>query len=190
MKHLIIYSHINPKSFTTAIVEMVSETVISNGGKVKIIDLYKDEFNPVLNQHDIEFSYKGKEIPKDIKKYQELITWADKLTIVYPLWWGQMPAQLKGFFDRVFTNNFAFEYTKTGPNGLLKDKVAQVFINTGTPSEVYEKTGMHKSIDTMIKDGLFSFCGIDAEITYFGSVTFCPDEQRKEYLETVKKMTL
>ena len=39
----------------------------------------------------------------DIEKYRNLITWADHIIFIYPIWWGGMPAILKGFIDRVFT---------------------------------------------------------------------------------------
>lgn len=42
------------------------------------------------------------ELEEDLVKAQELIRWADHLVFVYPIWWGTMPAVLKGFFDRVF----------------------------------------------------------------------------------------
>lgn len=188
MKHLIIYSHLNPKSFTKAIVDQVSEIVKSKNEEVKVIDLFADKFNPLFEFQDVESMFMGKETPKDIKRYQEMITWADKLTIVYPLWWSQMPAQLKGFFDRVFANGFAFEYTKTGPNGLLKDKTAQIIVNIGTPLEFFEKAGMDEAINKVNENGLFGFCGIKAKTTYFGSVTSCSDEQRKEYLKSLKDL--
>lgn len=188
MKHLIIYSHLNPKSFTKAIVDKVAALVKAKGEELEIIDLISDKFNPLFEMHDVESMFMGKETPEDVKKYQEKIANADKLTIVYPLWWGQMPAQLKGFFDRVFANGFAFEYTKEGPKGLLKDKTAQIFVNTGTPNEVYESTGMFDAINRVNEGGLFAFCGMEAKTTFFGSVISCGDEIRTSYLESISEL--
>jgi len=188
MKHLIIYSHLNPKSFTIAIAEKVAETILAKGGEVKTIDLYADNFDPVMNINDIEATSGKKELDKDIVKYQEMISWADKLTFIYPIWWGQMPAQLKGFFDRVFTNGFAFSFDKNGHNKLLKDKTAQIFVNIGSPLEVYQQNGMIKALDSVAEVGLFSFCGIKVKSTYFGSVASCSNEQRKEYLKSIENI--
>lgn len=186
MKHLIIYSHLNPASFTKAIVDEVASKAKAKGDEVKIIDLYGDKFNPVLEMPDIEFMFMGGAMPNDILQYQELITWADHLTIVYPMWWAQMPAMLKGFIDRVFSHGFAFQISENGPIGLLKEKTAHVYINTNTPTAIYEETQMNKAQIRVIEQGVFEFCGIKTETTFFGNVISGTDELRKGYLETIK----
>ena len=186
MKHLIIYSHLNPDSFTKAIVDKVEKVAKEKGDEVKIIDLYGDKFNPILEFPDIEYMFMEKEAPDDVKNYQELVTWADHLTVVYPLWWGQMPAMLKGFIDRVFANGFAFAYTEKGPEGLLGGKTAQLFISTGTPNEYYEESGMLDAQRRINNEGVFGFCGIDTNITFFGNVAMGTDELRKGYLDSIK----
>ena len=50
----------------------------------------------------------------DMEKYRNLITWADQIIFIYPIWWSGMPAMLKGFIDRVFTAGFAYSYGKEG----------------------------------------------------------------------------
>ena len=159
MKCLIIYSHLNPASFTKAIVDKVEKVAIEKGDDVKVIDLYGEKFNPILEFPDIEHMFMGKDAPTDVKKYQEMISWADHLTFVYPLWWGQMPAMLKGFIDRVFANGYAFQYTEKGPEGLLKGKTAQLYINTGSPDDYYEQSGMYNAQRRINDQGVFGFCG-------------------------------
>lgn len=187
MKHLIIYTHLNPASFTKSIVDQVEVKAKQKGDEIIIIDLYGDKFNPVLEFPDIEHMFMGKDAPDDVKKYQDLVSWADHFTFVYPLWWGQMPAMLKGFIDRVFSNGFAFVYNENGvPEGLLNGKTAQLYISTGTPNEIYEQTHMHKSQNRVISEGVFGFCGIDATMTFFGNVAMGSDELRKGYLQSIK----
>lgn len=186
MNHLIIFSHLNPNSFTKAIVDKVESVAKSNGDSIKIIDLYGEKFNPVLEFPDIEHMFMGKDAPADVKNYQEMVSWADHLTIVYPLWWGQMPAMLKGFIDRVFSNGYAFEYGETGVKGLLNGKTANLYINTGTPNEYYQETGMFDVQKRINDEGIFGFCGIDTDINFFGNVAMGTDELRKGYLESIK----
>lgn len=186
MKHLIIYSHLNPASFTKAIVDEVEKKAKDKGEEVKIIDLYGEQFNPVLHMPDIEYMFMGKEMPVDIQKYQEMILWADHLTIVYPMWWAQMPAMLKGFIDRVFSHGFAFQLTENGPIGLLTGKSAHVYINTNTPTAIYEETLMNQAQIRVIEQGVFEFCGIKTATTFFGNVVSGTDALRKSYLESIK----
>ena len=58
-----------------------------------------------------------------------------------------MPAMLKGYFDRVFSYGFAFEFSDKGPKGLLKGKKA-VIINTlgSTTREWFLSEGYHDAI--------------------------------------------
>lgn len=186
MKHLIIYSHLNPKSFTKAIVHEIEKKAIAKGDEVKIIDLYGDQFSPVLAMPDIEHQFMGKETPDDVKKYQDLITWAEHLSVVYPMWWGQMPAMLKGFIDRVFSHGYAYKIDGPEVVQLLKGKTAQVYVNTGTPNFVYEETKMDKAQQRIIDEAVFKFCGIETEITFFGQVSSGTDKLRKGYLESIK----
>lgn len=186
MKNLIIYTHLNPASFTKAIVDEVEKKAIARGEEVKIIDLYAEKFNPILDMPDVEHLLMGGIIPEDTKKYQELITWADHLTIVYPMWWAQMPAILKGFIDRVFLHGYAFNFTENGPVGLLVNKTAQVYISTNTPAAVYEETGMNKAQLRIIEQGIFEFCGLKTQTTIFADVKEGTDEMRKGYLKTIK----
>ncbi len=185
MKHLIIYCHLNPDSFTKAIVDKVEKVSKEKGDEVKIIDLYGDKFNPVLDFTDIEYMFMGKDVPEDIKKYQELVTWADHLTVVYPLWWAQMPAMLKGFVDRVFANGYAFSYGENGPIGLLGGKTAKLYISTGNPGEYYEQSGMYDAQRRVNDEGIFGFCGIKSNTTFFGNVAMGTDELRKSYLNSI-----
>ena len=187
MKHLIIYSHLNPKSFTKAIVDKVEKVSKEKGDAVKIIDLYGDKFNPVLEFPDIQHQFMGGECPADVKKYQDMVAWTDHLTIVYPIWWTQMPAMLKGFFDRVFSNGFAYAYSEQGiPTGLLKGKTVKLYICTGNPNEVYEQMGMHSAQRKVNEEGIFGFSGMKAETVFFGNVAMGPDELRKGYLDSIK----
>ena len=185
MKHLIIYSHLNPESFTKAIVDKIANSSKAKGETIKIIDLYGENFQPILKMPDISSMFMGTETPNDVKKYQEMITWADHITIVYPMWWGQMPAILKGFFDRVFANGFAYEYGEEGPKGLLDGKTAHLYILTGTPNEYYKANGMHAAQERIFNEGIFGFCNIKAKITFFGNIAMGSNELRKKYLDSI-----
>lgn len=186
MKELIIYSHLNPQSFSKAIVDQSIANAKAKGHEVQLIDLHADNFNPIFNMADIASVYEGAAPAEDIKRYQEQIRWADHITMVFPLWWGQMPAVLKGFIDRVFTNGFALSYGEEGPKGLLAGKTAQIIVNTGTPSEHYEASGMHEALKRVFVEGVMGFCGIESEITFFGNVNMGSQEDRQAYLASLK----
>ena len=77
-----------------------------------------------------EYTYESSEAVKDgrlvseIKAEHEKIKWADLIIFQFPLHWNSFPAMLKGYVDRVFTENFSFAYPdKCLSNGLLKVNV-------------------------------------------------------------------
>lgn len=185
MTHLIVVTHFNPASFTHAIVDVVKAKAERNNETVEIIDLYADNFNPVLSVEDLGWMYQGGETPENIKAYQELVKKAEKLTVVYPIWWAQMPAMLKGFIDRVFTMGFAFMYDENGATPLLTGKKAHIITCSGSPNEYYASNGMHTAIEKTIDQGVFEFCGYETTHTFFGNVMNGTDEERKGYLESI-----
>ena len=186
MNYLIVCAHPNPKSFNHAELEALRQALKAAGHQIRVRDLYALNFNPVLAPADFEAMAKGA-LPADVLEEQGHIKWADALVFVYPVWWAGMPAVLKGYVDRVFLKGFAYDYGKDGIVPLLKGKTAFVFNTTGTPSEVYEKMGMHRSLRQTADEGIFSFCGVEVkQHVFFGGVPFTTPEQRVAMLEQLK----
>ena len=124
----------------------------------------------------------------DLINAQNDITWAEHLTLVYPIWWGGIPALLKGFFDRVFLPGFAFKYRKGSPfpDKLLKGRTAHLLVTMDTPPWyyrwVYRMPGLHQMRKTTLE-----FCGIKPLKTLtFGPVLGSKPEQREAWLKQVQ----
>jgi len=127
--------------------------------------------------------------PEDIKTEQNHIKWADVISFIHPIWWTSHPAILKGYIDRVLLYGFAYTVGATGPEGLLSDKKAVIINTHGTPNDVYDNIGMHKSIEQVSDIGVYAFCGIEViNHTFFGAVPYVKEDERVEYLKTVEKM--
>ena len=187
MNHLIVFAHPDSKSFGKAIVETVTKESAAKGFSTKVKDLYSENFNPVLGPSDFEAFGNG-EIPADIRAEQDLITWADAISFVYPTWWTGLPAILKGYIDRVFSYGFAYEIRDGAVIGLLKGKRVRLFSTTGTPGPMYDSNGMHDSMKQTQDTGIFRFSGIDdVEHLFFGAVPYVDDSIRKGYLDQVEK---
>ena len=188
MKHLIIYSHINAESFSHAILDTVISASESKNAEIKVRDLNMLGFNPILSANDMEVLNKG-ETPVDIKTEQEFILWADAITFIYPLWWGHMPAILKGYIDRVFAYDFAYTYTEDGDKGLLPNKKIILLTPMGNSYEMYENIGMITALNMTTDTCIFRFCGMtDIEHLHFGSVGLETDTNRNKMLNEVKTL--
>lgn len=184
MKYLIVYAHPNPNSFNSAELQTLGSALKQGGHDVRVRDLYAEKFNPVLGPSDFQALASGS-FPADIAAEQSHIRWADVLVFLYPVWWAGMPAMMKGYVDRVFLKGFAYDYGRDGSIvPLLSGKKAAVFSTTGTPSEFYEKSGMHKSMRQTADEGIFAFCGVEVlRHDFFGGIPSSTAEQRAAMLK-------
>jgi NAD(P)H dehydrogenase (quinone) len=186
MRVTIIYAHPNPKSFNNAILEATIRVLKERNVDYRVIDLYKDFKKVVLDGEDFEILQQGKN-PEDVIKFQEDILWATKLIFIYPVWWWQFPAILKGFVDRVFSYGFAYSTDEKGIVPLLKQEKALVFMTTGGPREEYEGSVRLDVLRLPISEGVMGFCGVKECETHIYSVPTVSDEVRKGYLKEVEE---
>jgi putative NADPH-quinone reductase len=103
---LVVLGHPSGESFCGALTECYVDGARSAGHDVRVLRLGALNFDPVLRA-----GYRQTQpLEPDLLKAQADITWAEHLAFIYPIWWGGIPALMKGFFDRVFLPGFAFRY--------------------------------------------------------------------------------
>lgn len=189
MANILLYlTHPNPESLNAAAANALHEQLKNQGHTVRFKDLYRTDFDPVLGGEDFAAWEKGS-VPDAVAKEQEDITWADALAFVYPIWWNERPAKLKGYIDRVFTHGFAFAYGEKGVIGKLKGKRAFVAVTYGSPEALYDGLNISKeNLASSMKKGTLNFCGIE-EVEFvetFGILTTPDGSKPKEHLEKVE----
>lgn len=86
-------------SFNHALAGAAMQALHSNGHEVVFHDLYQERFDPVLPAEEIP---RGAALDPVVKAHCDEITAADGIIIIHPNWWGQPPAILKGWADRIF----------------------------------------------------------------------------------------
>ncbi len=185
MKTLVIYAHPNTKGHCSTILEEVEKSLKSKSISYEVIDLYKIKYDPVLAENEL-YTAGRKDISKQNKEFQNKISESEKLIFIYPNWWNNMPAILKGFIDRVLTSGFAFKYVNRRPIGLLKGKKAAIFISTGAPLFFYKL--MERSVaSNLMKKYLLGFCGISSKAFIVGNANQLNDKQIEKIKCLVKK---
>ncbi len=190
MKVLIVFTHPNHNSFNHALLENITAGLKESGHEVRVKDLYQEHFNPILSADDLATLHTG-EIPPAIATEQEQLLWADGLVFIYPLWWFDRPAMLKGWFDVVLTNGLAFEYSSEGVKGLLKHKKALVIITAGGAESYFKDNDALQLIHRPVTDGTLSFCGIeDVSHQIYYDISNLSDDERNRILEKTKKTGL
>ncbi len=190
MKILVILGHPDKGSFNHAIAEAALQTLQSNRHEVIFHDLYQERFDPILPSEEIPGDA---EINPLIKAHGDEISTADGIIIIHPNWWGQPPAILKGWVDRVFRAGVAYEFLESDdgegvPIGLLRAETAIVFNTSNTPEE--RELGMFKDpLETLWKNCIFGLCGVrNFHRRMFRVVVTSTLEQRKSWLKEVQEM--
>ncbi|MFH1821368.1 MAG: NAD(P)H-dependent oxidoreductase [Methanobacteriota archaeon] len=189
MKILLILGHPDKGSFNHAIAESVKSTLLKMGHQVMFHDLYAEGFEPILPPGEISASGK---VDSTIKTHCEELISADGIIIVHPNWWGQPPAIIKGWIDRVLRPRIAYRFygtTEAGiPEGLLKAKTALVF-NTSNTFEEREKAHFGDPLENLWKICVWNFCGVKKFFRKtFSVIVESSLEQRKQWLKEVEEL--
>ena len=187
MNVLVVVAHPNVQSFNRAIAETAVLTLQRNGHNVRFHDLYEERFDPVLSDEEI---LKDAFLQTAIERHCAEVASADGFVIVHPNWWGQPPAILKGWIDRLFRPGVAYEFQEgdTGegvPIGLLKANAAIVF-NTSNTSKEREMEAFGDPLEILWKNCIFDLCGVkNFYRKMFGIIVTSTPEQRKKWLDEV-----
>lgn len=160
MNILIVYAYFKKSGLCHHFFEMTQKIAQNAGHQVRIRDLYQMNFNPVLDSRQLKQMKEEFNTDPDVQVEQEHIRWADQLIFIYPIWWWERPAILKGWFDRVFTHGFAFNFNEEGLQGLLQGKSALVIQTGGNTKHHYQTTDGELTIHSTIAEGTLEFCGI------------------------------
>jgi len=187
-KILIINGHPNKESLNYALYEAYKTGALQSGADVKEIIIADLDFNP-----NLQFGYqKRMELEPDLIDAWEKIKWADHLVWIHPVWWGGLPAIMKGFIDRLFLPGFAFQFRENSPwwDKLLKGKTARIITTIDQPSWYYWLFFGRPSVNQLKKSTL-EYCGIKpVKVSYFGIVKTSNTDIRSKWIKQVEKLGL
>jgi putative NADPH-quinone reductase len=189
MRISVILAHPNPESFNHAIAKMAVDAIKANGHRIFFHDLYQEKFDPRLNLEELA---NDAILPPVIRKHCDEIAAVDGIVIIHPNWWGQPPAILKGWVDRVIRPGVAYEFTEGDsgegiPNGLLKARAALVFNTSNTKSEREEEV-FGDPLETIWKNCIFGLCGVNNfHRRMFNVIVTSTNDQRRDWLGDVEK---
>ncbi len=185
-KILLINCHPNAESFCFGLAAAYKNGALADGGRLKEIVVRDLNFSP-----NLAYGYQKNPIQEiDLVKCKELITWADHLVWIHPVWWGGLPAIAKGFIDRVFVPGFAFQYRENSNSWdkFLSGKTAHIITTLDQPSWYYRFFYGRPSVNQLKKSTL-EFCGIKpVKVTYIGPIRNSTVEARTKWLDKVKKL--
>ncbi len=186
----LIVANPKPHSFCHALAMTAASTCRSLGHEVRFHDLYLEAFNPVLDEQELRERRSGS---VQVEDHCREAADADAFIIVHPNWWGQPPAILKGWVDRVLRADVAYRFTEgdagTGiPRGLLKARTAIVLNTSDTPME-RELAAFGDPLDTLWGKCIFNYCGVPGFVHHtYSVVANSGAQERNAWLEHAREV--
>ena len=157
---LIVLAHPLETSFAASVAAAARETLEANGHSVDLLDLYREDFDPRLSSAERAGYF---DTPYDLSGVADIVTRlraADGLVLVFPQWWFNFPAILKGFFDRILAPGVAFTHDQAGGRiipELTNIKTLWALTSTGSPWWLVHFY-MGNPVRRLLKRGIANFC--------------------------------
>jgi NAD(P)H dehydrogenase (quinone) len=192
MRITVIVAHPDIGSFNHAIAQTAADQLKKNGHDVVFHDLYTEKFDPNLPSEEIS---EKAQLSKNLASYCREISQVQGIIIVHPNWWGQPPAILKGWVDRVLRPGLAYRFEEGDkgegvPIGLLKANTA-VVLNTSNTRLERELHVFGDPLETIWKNCIFDLCGVKTFYrNTFSVVITSTVEQRQEWLQKVREIVI
>lgn len=184
----IVFAHPSKQSFTWRVLQSFTAGLAAGGHTYDIGDLYAMDFRSDmdLGQYNRETGMNPEApVPEDVEMEQKKIDRSDALVFIYPLWWSDCPAKLKGWFDRVFSYGYAYTYENGDhTSSKIAVKKALVLCPAGHPNEYLEKIGIAESMRrVMVQDRLLGVGIREASLEILGGMVQNDDSIRDRNLK-------
>ena len=184
---LVLLAHPGRDSLNAAMAQAAADALRANGYGVWLHDLCAEGFDPVMPA--AEASGAPTQDPL-VLQYQQELTKADGIVVIHPNWWGQPPAILTGWLDRVLREGVAYALHKAGeePAPLLKARAALVFNTSNTPAPV-EDAAYGDPLQRIWQNCVFGLLALPAfDRCLFRPVSGSTPEMRTGWLGEVSSM--
>ncbi len=188
---LILDGHPGEVSLSRHFAEHYAQAAKRSGAEIRLHHLSEMTFDMDFGQGNYA-QFKPLELPLEI--FMEDLRWADHFVLTTPMWWGGLPAKLKGLFDRAFVPGLAFNTrikTRLGmPTPMLNGKTARVILTSDTPMWferlIYRQALMHQTTKQ-----LFGFVGIKpTRYTWFSGASDAEKDRVDAWTNTVNELGL
>jgi putative NADPH-quinone reductase len=186
MKIYLLLAHPDKNTFNGQLATACEQILVGRGYEVRRQNLGDLQFDPVLWKGYAEVQ----DLEKDLQQAQENIRWCDRWVLIYPVWWGSVPALLKGFFDRVMLPGFGFRYHQKGPfwDKLLTGKTAHIITTSDAP-RIWLWWEYRNSDIKMVRDAVLKYCGFSRiRVTRIDRLKFLNQEERQAQIKKIIRL--
>ncbi|MDF2516046.1 MAG: dehydrogenase [Sphingobacterium sp.] len=195
MNILIVYSHPSEKSYTFEILSHLKNMLVAQSWNVEVSDLYANNFQGIMTL--TEYQREGNAdmtlpIPADVIGEQQKIENADCVIFLYPVWWSDCPAMMKGWFDRVYSVGYAYGQKPDLPKmKIIKHGI--VICTAGHPNHFLEEIGIAQSMEKVMLEDRLGKRFLRREMLILGgtlSIENVRENHREQVYELVKRISI
>ncbi|ARQ56412.1 UNVERIFIED_ORG: putative NADPH-quinone reductase [Rhizobium etli] len=191
MRILLVLAHPLPESFAASVARTARDALEASGHVVDLLDLNAEDFDPRLSEAERRAYF---DVPYDTTAVADIVARlrsADGLVLVFPQWWFNFPAILKGFFDRIFAPGVAFTHDAAGGRivpQLTNIRLLYALTTTGS-SWWLVHLYMGNPVRRLLKRGIAKFCSrkVVFRMLSLHDMDRATEARRKAHLERVRK---
>lgn len=184
----ILNGHPAETSLNRTFAETYAHAARAAGHDVRLTHLHDLDF-------DLDFEHAGFSNIKPLEPGLETllcdIEWSEHVVVLTPLWWGGIPAKLKGAFDRALLPGRTFDTRVPAgkmPKPMLGGRSARVILTSDTPrwimSLIYRNPVIHQ-----LRQQILGFIGISpTRVTYFSGASHPKPGRVKSWISKVDRL--
>lgn len=154
---LVVIAHHRTDSLTAHMAELAISRLTTAGYRIDRLDLHAEGFDPRMTVADQpDWNDREKIYSPEVEAHMRRILAADLIVAVFPVYWVQVPALLKGWIDRVW--NYGFAYGRSAPR-LAGKRMLWLGLAGAADDDGYVEI-MQQSLSAQLNDGLAYYCGL------------------------------
>ncbi len=164
---LVLRAHPLDDSFNSALADAWIDGARSGGARTRALDVHGLVFDPALRTAHRAAT----PLEPDLQRVQAAIAEAAHVVVAYPVWWGSVPALLKGLLDRAFQPGWAYARGDGPlPDKGLRGRTGRLLLTMDTPVW-YDWLVYGASARRQVQRATFHFAGIaPTRVSCFGSI--------------------
>jgi putative NADPH-quinone reductase len=184
----ILNGHPAETSLNRAFAETYANAARAAGHDVRLTHLHDLDF-------DIDYEFAGygtfKPLEPPLETLLDDISWSEHFVLTTPMWWGSLPAKLKGAIDRAFLPGRTFDtHVPAGrmPKPMLTRRSARVILTSDTP-KWFLSLMYRNAIINQLRGQILRFVGITpTRFSYFSGASHPKPGHVDRWLDKVKTL--
>lgn len=187
MHTTIVYAHPWNGSFNRAILNHVADALNERGKEFFLIDLYRDGYDPTMTASELSHYKNGEASDSMVMQYQHILKKTDEIIFVFPIWWHNAPAMLRGFFDKVMLKGAAYNEEGTIMRAIWDIQKTLVITTSEATTETLINDCGNPIGGTFVNATLKGLGMYNGQWLNLGHIKETTDEERESFMLRVKK---